>query len=287
MLTDPTFIRRLESLYLLARKVLNGTLQSDRKSTKKGSGINFADYSEYSLGDDWRAIDWRVYARLETLMIKLFELEEDVTIHILLDCSKSMASKLEYAKQLAAALGYIGLHNLDKVVIYAMADEIRPILMPSHGRGKTLSMLQSLQDATLFGNDTNFTDCTKALQVRHRRRGVVIAISDFLFPTGFEEGLKFLQWHKNEVFCLQVQDKNDLKCDFKGDVELECVESGRLQKVTVTEQQAKQYEQAIADWNESLAKTCAKQGIGIASITTETPFDEVIRNILRRGGLVA
>ena len=105
--TDSAFIRRLESLYLIARRVLGGSLQADRKSTRKGTGITFADYAEYSLGDDYRAIDWRVYARTEDLVIKLFEIEEDTTIYLLLDCSHSMASKFTEARQLAAALGYI------------------------------------------------------------------------------------------------------------------------------------------------------------------------------------
>ena len=95
MLTDPAFIRRLDSLYLLARKVLGGTLQADRKSTKKGTGITFADYAEYYYGADYRAIDWRVFAKFESLVIKLFELEEDATIYLLVDCSNSMENKFD------------------------------------------------------------------------------------------------------------------------------------------------------------------------------------------------
>ena len=90
-LTSPAFIQRLESLFLLTRRVLGGTLQADRKSRKKGTGITFADYAEYRLGDDFRAIDWRVYARFDQLVIKLFELEEDATIYILFDSSQSLS----------------------------------------------------------------------------------------------------------------------------------------------------------------------------------------------------
>ena len=93
MLTDPAFIRRLDSLYLLARKVLGGSLQAERRSTHKGTGITFADYAEYYYGADYRAIDWRVYARFDSLVIKLFELEEDATVYLLVDSSRSMESK--------------------------------------------------------------------------------------------------------------------------------------------------------------------------------------------------
>ena len=85
MLTDPTFIRKLDGLYLLARKVLGGSMQADRKSSKKGSGITFADYAEYHPGDDFRSIDWRVYGRFEQLVVKLFEIDEDATVYILLN----------------------------------------------------------------------------------------------------------------------------------------------------------------------------------------------------------
>ncbi len=287
LLTDPAFIRRLESLYLLARKVLGGTLQADRKSTKKGVGVTFADYSEYSIGDDHRAIDWRVYARLEHLMIKLFELEEDVTIYILVDASPSMASKFPYAQQLAAALAYIALHSMDKVVIYGMAHELKSIARPTLGRGKTLEVLRALEGAGTFGQDTDLTQATRSLARWHPKRGMVLLISDFFCPGGFAEGLQFLKWHKHEVFCLQLQDETDRRCHLKGDVELECVETGQRRRITVTSREAAAYEKAVADWNAGLQQFCAKQGIGLVSTTTQVPFDEVIQGILRRGGLVA
>lgn len=287
LLTDPAFIRRLESLYLLARKVLGGTLQADRKSTRKGSGVTFADYSEYSFGDDYRAIDWRVYARLDALMIKLFELEEDVTIYFLLDSSKSMESKFLYARQLVAALAYIALHSMDKVVVYGMAEELRSVTRPTLGRGKTLSVLQNLEETAVFGTGTDFTAAARQLCRWQKKRGMVIVISDFLFPGGFEEGLKFLQWNRHDVFCIQVQDREDRECHLKGDVELQCVESGQLRKLTITRSEARAYEQAVVDWNTHLSGVCATCGIGLVATTTEVSFETIIQNILRRGGLVS
>ncbi len=287
MLTDPSFIRKLDGLYLLARKVLGGSMQADRKSTKKGSGITFADYAEYHPGDDFRSIDWRVYGRFEQLVVKLFEIDEDATVYILLDESPSMKSKFLTARQLAAGIGYIALHMLDQLCVYGLADRLQPILERTRGRGKVLPFLRGLEDATTFGSDTNFTACAREFQARHRRKGIIVVISDFLFPSGFDDGLKFLQWNRHEVFCLQVQDENDTKCDWKGDVELTCVETGQRQRLTITPREAKLYEQAVADWNESLRKCCAKRGIGLASTTPQVPFEVVITDILRRGGLVA
>jgi uncharacterized protein (DUF58 family) len=286
MLTDPAFIRRLDSLYLLARKVLGGALQADRKSTKTGTGITFADYAEYYYGADYRAIDWRVFARFESLVIKLFELEEDATVYLLLDCSRSMQTKFLYARKLAAALGYIALNSLDRLAVYGLADSLNPLLDTCRGRGKVPRFLQALEDAGTFGEDTLFNNCCRVFQARHRRRGMVIVLSDFLFADGFDDGLKFLQYHKHDVYCLQIQDEHDTKCDWKGDVEVRCVETDQRQRITITPREVKMYEQAVVDWNENLRECCARRGIGLAATTPEVPFESVVQDILRRGGLV-
>lgn len=286
-LTDPAFIRRLESLYLLARRVLGGTLQADRKSIRKGAGITFADYAEYHPGDDYRAIDWRVYARFDQLVIKLFELEEDATVYILLDSSRSMESKYLQARQFAAALSYIALHCLDRLVLDTVADELRPLMDPCRGRAKVMTMLRNLENVQTFGSDTDFTSCMKTFTARSRKKGMTIVISDFLFPGGFEDGLKRLRGSGHDVYALQVHDVEDLDCDWKGDVEIECVESGQREKVTVTKREREAYKKAISEWNENLRKECARRGIGLAVTDNETPFDHVVQEILRRGGLVA
>lgn len=285
-LTSPAFIQRLESLFLLARRVLGGTLQADRKSRKKGTGITFADYAEYRLGDDYRAIDWRVYARFDQLVIKLFELEEDATIYVLFDCSHSMASKFLPAKQLAAGLGYIGLNCLDRVALYGLAERLTPLMEPGRGKGKVFPLLRALEEAQTTGKDTDFTTCVRELQARHRKKGVVIVVSDFLFPSGFEKGLKLLSGLGHDVFAIQIHDTADLQCDWKGDVEIECVETQRRESLTITPREAEAYREAITSWNENLRKHCAHQGIGLATTNETVPFDEVIQGILRKGGLV-
>lgn len=287
MLTDPAFVRRLDSLYLLARKVLGGSLQADRRSAQKGTGVTFADYAEYYFGADYRAIDWRVFARFESLVIKLFEVEEDASVYLLLDCSRSMESKFLYARQLAAALGYIALKSLDRLAVYGMSDQLQPLLDPCRGSGKTPAFLHALEVAETFGTDTQLDECTRVFQARHRRRGVVIVISDFLTPGGFTEPLRRLQYHKHEVYCLQVQDEHDVSCAYQGDVQLQCVETGARQLVTISPREARLYEEAVAQWNDSLRRCCAQTGVGLASTLTDVPFEAVVQDILRRGGLVA
>ncbi len=284
-LTDPAFVRRLESLFLLVRRVLGGSLQADRKSPLKGAGITFADYAEYHPGDDYRSIDWRVFARTDELVVKLFEIEEDTTLYLLLDLSPSMAAKLEAAARLAAALGYIALNCQDRITILGMADELQPLLDPSRGRAHVFPMLRALESAATFGRDTDFSACARLFQARHRKKGLVAIISDFLFPGGFSDGLKRLTGLGHEVHAIQILAESDLRCDWKGDADLECVETGVRRKITVTAREADAYQHAVAAWNSDLRAECAQRGIGFNTTSPDIPFEDVIRDILRKGGL--
>ena len=286
-LTDSKFINKLDALYLLAQRILKGNLQADRRTEKRGSGIDFADYSEYQLGDDYRAIDWKVYARLEQLLVKLFEVEEDTTVYLLLDSSPSMEPKFNAAKRIIARLGYIALNSLDKLSSYHFSDKLRHVMVPSRGRGKTLPFLRSLEGLASSGKDTIFTKCCKSLLARHRKRGIVVVLSDFLFASGFEDGLRTLQSVGHDVYCIQIHNPEDLHCDWVGDADLVCSETGVHEKVTITEEEARAYNQAIKEWNESLKKYCKSKGIGLTSITTEDDFEDIIQSLLRKGGLVA
>ena len=287
MLTDPEFVKRLETLFLLARKVLGGTLRADRKSEKKGSGILFADHSEYSFGDDYRSIDWNIYARFETLVVRLYELEEDTSIYILLDLSHSMRTKSEYARKLAAALGYIALSNADRLAIYSLSDNLQTVMETCHGRGRTFPMLRSLEAAQCYGRDTRFSRCMRSFKSISRRRGVCVLISDFFTPGGYQDGLSILQWCKHDVFCLQVLDPAELSCPWKGDIELECVETSARRQITISPVEAARYVQVVADWNNDLQRECARREIGFARARIDVPFEDIIQKILRRGGLVA
>ncbi|MGC4013919.1 MAG: DUF58 domain-containing protein [Luteolibacter sp.] len=286
-LTDPAFIRQLDALNLLARRVLRGSLQADRRTQRRGTGITFADYAPYNFGDDYRAIDWKIYARTEELLIKLFEIEEDTTVYILFDCSRSMATKFDYARKLAAAIGYIALNGMDRVMVYGMADKLSTIVESARSRSQVFPFLRDLEGAQTFGVDTDFSSCARTFQARKGKKGVVLVVSDFFFPKGFEEGLRFLQWSGHDVFALQVHDPADLECPWLGDLEIECVETSATQRVTISEKEAKQYREAIAAWNDSLKNECARRGVGLASTTSDVPFDVVIQSMLRKGGLVA
>src|SRR5215468_9455936 len=136
-LLDPQFLHRLEQLELVSRKIFLGLMKGERKSKRKGQSVEFADYKNYVIGDDLRHLDWNLYARLDRLFIRLFMEEEDLHFYVLIDNSLSMdfgnPSKLHYARQMAAALGFIGLVNMDRVVVEAFDDRLTQSLPPSRG----------------------------------------------------------------------------------------------------------------------------------------------------------
>src|SRR5437764_15141975 len=128
LLLDPGFMARLDQLDLISRKLLAGKMKGERRSKRRGQSVEFADYRNYVVGDDLRFIDWNIYARLDRLFLKLFMEEEDLSLYVLVDVSKSTdygnPHKAIYLKRVAAALGYIGLVNYNRVNIVAMAEGI-------------------------------------------------------------------------------------------------------------------------------------------------------------------
>ncbi len=285
-LTDPDFIRKLEMLSLLSRKVLAGGGKADRRTLKKGSGINFADYAEYSPGDDYRNIDWNIRARLGSLVIKLFEMEEDMRVYVFLDLSHSMKSKLYFAKQLAAALSYITLNRMDRLFIFGLSDQLESLMNSAHGRARIMPMLHTLEQAETFGHGTDLKMCIRTFQARRPRPGLCVIISDFLTPGGWDEAFDQLIYHKHDVFGIQTVDPAELTFEQRGDIRLECIETGTLRDVTISAQEAKRFHEAVMNWNHSLSRSCARHAIGLCRAAIDIPFDTIIREILSRGGMI-
>src|SRR5438270_4731016 len=139
-LLDPEFLHKLEQLELVSKKIFVGRMKGERKSKRRGSSVEFADHRQYSVGDDLRHIDWNVYGRLDRLFLKLFLEEEDLHFYTLLDASLSMdfgdPTKLQYAKQVAAALAFIGLVNHDRVVLEPVSTDLDRGMPSVRGRSQ-------------------------------------------------------------------------------------------------------------------------------------------------------
>ena len=185
---DEAFLRQLERLLLLMRSPVRGGLKGGRRSVKRGQSVEFADYRDYSLGDDLRQLDWNVYARLERLFVKLFVEEEDVTITLLIDASASMATgtpaKLLFAKRAAAALGYIGLASEDRVAVSALTGRIARRRAAMRGSGRVFRLLADLSSIESADGPTDIVAAARHAGAQLHGRGVVVLISDLLDPGG-------------------------------------------------------------------------------------------------------
>lgn len=288
-LFDEDFLKKLEYLHVVSRKVFAGALRAERRTRKVGSGIEFADHRKYSRGDDFRYIDWNVYGRVDKLLLRLFEEEEDLHIYILIDCSESMLIgdplKLHYAMQMAAALSYIGLANLDRVAVLPFSDAIQGRLPPARGKNRIFKVFDFLRPLAADG-ETDLKTALRTFAAQNKRRGVAVLISDLYDPRGFEEGINQLRYAKFEPFVLQIFDPVEVEPPLHGDVRLVDFETGEHRDVTVTPKILQRYREAHEKYRKEIADFCGQKQVAYHPLQTDVPFDDAILHVLRAGGLV-
>jgi uncharacterized protein (DUF58 family) len=290
---DESFLKKLEYLYVVAKKVFVGRIRAERRSRKTGSGVEFADHRNYAPGDDLRYLDWSVYGRLDKLLLRLFEEEEDLHIYILLDASASMRSngKLDYAERLCAALAYIGLAKLDRVSIVPFGggperQSTSERLPAVRGKAQIFKIFQFLTALEPRGK----TELSRALESfvhQTKRRGLAIVISDFYDPAGYEEGLNLLRYHRFEPTVMQVWSEAEAKPSLRGDLELVDVESGESREVTVSERQLAAFARAHAEYCAQLEAFCGARAIPYYRADVSIPFEDLVLRMFREGGFLS
>lgn len=294
-LFDEKTLRKLEQLALVANQVRAGAIKGERRSTRRGTSIEFADYRNYTRGDDLRRVDWNIFARLERPFIKLLEEEEDLAVHLLLDVSASMdwprddsapahVHKFTFARRLLAGLAYIALTGGDRLSIEALGNPVQG-WGPSRGRGRVMDMLASVERFTTSG-DTDLNASLRSYALRGGRPGLCIVISDFFSPTGYEDGLTALQSRGHEVALIHVLAPDEVNPPLTGDLRLVDVETTQGQDVTVDSGLRDLYLRRLEAWRESMQGYCTGRGVHYASVETTVPWEEVILYQLRRMGVV-
>ena len=288
-LFDERFLRTLEHLHMVSRKVFAGNLRAERRTRKVGSGIEFADHRTYARGDDFRYIDWNLYGRLDKLLLRLFEEEEDLHIYILVDCSDSMAignpPKMHYAMKVGAALTYVGLANLDRVAILPFADRALGRLPPARGKNRIFRVFDFLRTVEI-GGKTDVAAAMKTFVTQHSRRGLAVLISDFYDPAGFEEGINTLRYNKFEPFVLQVYDLKEAAPNLHGDLALVDCETGELREVTVSKSLLEAYGREHERYCKDLEAFCTARAVPFFRTHTGVPFDDLVLRIFRSGGFL-
>lgn len=290
-LFDSDFLKKLEYLSLISRRVFRGSLLAQRRTMQRGGGVEFADHREYAPGDDFRYLDWNVYARHDELLLKRFQEEEDLHVYLFLDCSRSMdfgsPNKFDLARQVAAALAYIALADLDRVAVVAFCNEIVADFPLTRGKARILSLLKFLESLEPQGSLTDLARVATGFVHRTQRRGLAVIVSDLYDPNGFERGLDILRHRHYEPHVVQIFDRTEAEPAVLGDIELYDVESSTSRKVTVTERKLKQYQAIFEQFQQSLLRYCRTYGLGCTRTSTETPFEELVLKMMRASGEVA
>ena len=314
-LFNADFLKRLDRLSIVSRKMRPGRMKGERRSTHRGTSIEFADYRNYAPGDDLRRVDWNAYARLERLFLKLYQEEEDITVHVLLDASKSMdwgdnrpvfglggtlapgnaaarvsadQNKLIYSKRTAAALGYIGLAGFDRVTVAAFHRGNISRFAPVRGRGHAVDLLRFIAGIAP-GGETDLDASLRAYAAFARYPGICFLLSDFFTPQGGTEGLAALQAAGHELHVLHILAPAEVHPDLAllGDLRLRDSETGQTQEVSIDGSLLDLYAEKLATWQGGLEHYCRRRGINYLPITTDQPFDELVLHYLRRRGVIS
>jgi len=283
---DSAFLKKLEYLSLVSRRIFPGQLLANRRARQLGSGIVFADHRNYHFGDDLRYLDWNVYARFGSELIRRFEEEKDLHIYFLLDCSKSMSAgspnKFDYARHVTAALAYIALADLDRVCITAFADKLYQIFPMIRGKQHILNILRFLESLETIGSTTDLKTSINEFVQRKQHTGLVVVISDFFDPHGFKSGLDTLRYRNYEPHIIQIHDQREADPALLGDLELRDVETSGNHEVTISESMIRLYKQKFALFLDEIRRYGIDNGLNCMISSTAVPFEEMILQMLTR-----
>jgi uncharacterized protein (DUF58 family) len=307
-LLTPELLRRLEQFQLLAARRAKSSARGERRSKARGQSVEFADYRNYSHGDDFRYLDWNLYGRLEKLFVKLYEEERELPVRIFLDASESMTfgepRKFDFARQVAAAIGYVALCGFDRVSVIPFpsaergarnakrGDPSSVLSVPSseeasrgalravRGKKSSMQFFQNLGALTAGGS----ADLNQALRrgaLEARQAGVAIVLSDFLDPAGYEPGLSALIGRGFQVSAVQILAPEELTPTTYGDLRLVDSETGGLQEVTFGKFRLKPYQQTVQNFIQRLREFCTPRGIHFFSVSSDTSLEKLLLKQLR------
>ena len=300
-LLTPELLRRLEQFQLLATRRAKSSSKGERRSRARGQSVEFADYRTYVHGDDFRYLDWNLYGRLEKLFLKLYEEERELPVRIFLDASESMTfgepRKFDFARQVAAAIGYVALSGYDRVSVIPFPDlandgttdpvtriaelAARGGLRSVRGKKSAIPFFQNLGALTASGQ-ANLNEALRRGALEARQAGVAVVLSDFLDPAGYESGLTALVGRGFQVDLVQILAPDELSPSTFGDLRLVDSESGAMQEVTFGRFRLKAYRQTVQNFMQRLREFCQTRGINFFTASSNTDLQELLLKQLRK-----
>jgi uncharacterized protein (DUF58 family) len=288
-LLPPSLLVQLERMELVSRKIFRGRMKGERRSKRKGQSVEFSDFRNYVPGDDLRFIDWNLFARLDKLFLKLFLEEEDLHFYALIDASTSMdfgdPTKLQYAKQLAAALGFVGLCRADRVKIESLGAPLRSPGAVLRGRKSLWRMLEYL-DGVQPGENISLEQGVRNFVLRNSGKGIVVLITDLMDKHGYENALRLLLAQQLDIYVIHILSPEELNPELKGDLRLVDCEDEDVAEVTVSRPLLERYQRTLAAFINGAKEYCTRRGIMYLMTSTDNPVETLVSSYLRQRGLV-
>lgn len=303
-LLTPELLRRLEQFQLLAARRAKSSSKGERRSRARGQSVEFADHRSYVPGDDFRYLDWNLFGRLDKLFLKLYEEERELPVRIFLDASESMTfgepRKFDFARQVAAAIGYVALCGFDRVSVipfpnaqgrtataptenlnYNQQSAIEGALRSVRSKKSSMQFFANL-NALTAGGSVDFNQALRRGALEARHTGLAIVLSDFLDPAGYEAGLTALVGRGFQVNCVQILAPEELAPTTFGDLRLVDSESGGLQEVTFGRYRMKAYQQTVQNFVQRLREYCTKRGMNFFMAPSNMDLQDLLLKQLRK-----
>jgi uncharacterized protein (DUF58 family) len=300
-LLTPELLRRLEQFQLLAARRAKSSSKGERRSRARGQSVEFADYRTYVHGDDFRYLDWNLYGRLERLFLKLYEEERELPVRIFLDASESMTfgepRKFDFARQVAAAIGYVALSGFDRVSVIPFPElgngepvnpavrnaqlTARGALRSVRGKRSAIQFFQNLS-ALSAGGVANLNESLRRGALEARQAGVAVVLSDCLDPAGYDSGLTALVARGFQVDVVQILAPEELSPTTFGDLRLVDSETGGQQEVTFGRFRMRAYQQTVQNFMQKLREFCQGRGINFFTASSSMGLEELLLRQLRR-----
>jgi uncharacterized protein (DUF58 family) len=284
---DAEFLKKLDTIVINVRMMMNTGSGGNRKSRSKGSSVEFSDFREYSLGDDFRRIDWNAYGRFDRLFVKLFMEEREAMVNIFIDGSRSMdfgePKKSLTALKLSGVLSYLALNNLDRVCINELS-------------GASLRQSQSLNGRTMFSRCADFlenmqfngiTDLNSAIKKKEfKGSGVSIVFSDFFTPGGIEAAVKYLLYKKQDVILVHVLSAEELDPSVEGQIRLLDSETGEARDISVTPALLKQYDKELNAFINNIREFSSRMGVTYIQVSSAELIEKIVFEEFAKAGIV-
>lgn len=289
------FFSRLETLSLNLRSNLSGYFGGKHLVSTYGQTVEFADYREYRLGDDIRRIDWNLFSRFEKYFLKLFTDERQMQVQIFLDCSASMGKdnvqKSAYAVATAAALGFLAVHNTDKVTFNLMKGERAEnpfgTLIGKQSFFRAVGELENLA----FDGSADIEKCVTSCPDTSANSGLTVIISDFFTESNWKKAVDYLCYKKRQILLVQILSPEEDDPTYDGrvnliDSEAEDISDGKNMKIRITRGALQAYAEALADFKKDIKTFCSKRDVDFISVRSDTPIERVLFGELLKAGIM-